>query len=88
MEAVRNKRSSRDVLGAVSAVLALAILGGGLFVAFARLDTWAMGTFARPSLAAALIAVVDVLLLLVAIALAPLLSEILRKVGRLVVRER
>jgi hypothetical protein len=63
---------------AVAIAVTLAVLGAGLYAAFVSIDGWAVRTFARPILASALIAVLDVALLGVAVALAPALSAAIR----------
>ena len=58
----------------LSALISLVLLGIGLFFLFVAVDGWAVTTFARHILAAALIAAIDVVLFFLAIALAPSLS--------------
>jgi hypothetical protein len=76
------------LLDVVATIVACILLAAGLFAAFLRLDGWAASNFARPLLASALLAVADLALFLVAIALAPLLSSLLRKLGSLALRRR
>jgi hypothetical protein len=51
-------------------------LGGVLFSVFLNLNIWAVATFARPILASALLAVCDVAVFFVALALAPPVSRV------------
>jgi hypothetical protein len=79
---VRGERCERGAGGArpsavISAWVATAVLAGGLYVSFAMIDAWAGFVFARPMLASALVAAVDVALFAVAAAAAPLLSRLL-----------
>ena len=83
-----NSEKGRDPVGAVCAAIAVAALGLGLVIAFLWIDGWAMRTFARPPLAAALIAVLDLALFAAAISLAPALSEALRRIGRVAIPRR
>jgi hypothetical protein len=78
---VNEPRSSggRGGLDALAVAITFCALGAGLFLAFVGIDGWAVKTFARPVLASALIAVVDVALLALAVALAPALSALIRR---------
>ena len=73
----------RGPLDALAVAITLAALGAGLYTAFVCLDGWAVRTFARPLMASALIAVIDLALLGVAVALAPALSAAIRALGGL-----
>ena len=70
---------SRRALDAIAVAVTLTVLGAGLYAAFVCLDGWAVRSFARPSLASALLAVLDVALLGLAVALAPALSAVIRR---------
>jgi len=68
---------------AIAVAVTLAVLGAGLYAAFVCLDGWAVRSFARPNLASALLAVLDVALLGLAVSLAPALSAAIRRLGTL-----
>ena len=82
----QNSEKERGLVGVISAASAIAALGFCLVIAFWQIDAWATRTFARPQLAAALIAILDLALFAVAIALAPALSELFRRIGRIAIR--
>lgn len=66
----------KDRVAAGVALLALAVAVIRIFVA---LHDWAAGSFARPALASALLAVVQMAILLVALAIAPALAKLVRR---------
>ena len=79
---VNNKGNVTGGSKHLATVVSLIILGMGLCFLFFTVDAWAVKAFARPILASALIAVIDVAVFLVAIALAPSLSWVIGLVTR------
>jgi hypothetical protein len=69
---------TRDTRNTVASAAALLLLAGLLFLAFRAIDDWAAGAFARPLMGAALVAVLELGLLLLALGVAPVLSRLLR----------
>ena len=68
-------RANKDIVAIVATLL---LLAGALFLAFGDLNAWAGGAFARPLMGAALVAVIELGLLVLALCLAPPLSRLVR----------
>jgi len=73
----------RDPKNIAAVVVTFGLLAAGLWLAFAELAEWAAGAFARPLMGAALVAVIELGLLVLALALAsPLSFGVRRLLGR------
>lgn len=59
----------------IANTLTLTLLGGILYAVFLKFNTWAVATFAQAILASALLAVCDVAIFFIALALAPPVSR-------------
>jgi hypothetical protein len=70
----RSTKGDREPGARAAAAIAIVALGAGLYLACRAVDAWAAFAFAQPILASALVAAIDLALLLLAIALAPALS--------------
>ena len=68
----------RSTASFVAALPTWVVLAGGLWWAYFRVDRWADRVFARPELASALVAVIELGLFVVALCLAPAISRVLR----------
>ena len=74
-DSVNNRRNAKDI---TAVVLTWTVMVLTLFFSFASLNEWAVASFARPILASALLAAIDTGLFILALALAPLLSRVIR----------
>ena len=75
-----------DARSRAAAWAAVAALAFGLWLAFGAIDAWAGLTFARPALGSALVAAIDLVLLAIAFAAAPLVSRLFETVIRAAVK--
>lgn len=69
---------ARDKKDIVAIIVTLSALAGALFFTFRVVNAWAAGAFARPAMGSALVAVIELGLLLLALALAPAGSRLIR----------